>query len=90
MKSFVEELWYGNLMPSEEYSPNDEEKAKLKKEYKRALDALEHTFSPAQRELFEQYCTAEVGYASFFERRAFCKGFRYGARLLLDVVLFEE
>ena len=24
------------------------------------------------------------------KRRAFCKGFRYGARLLLDVVLFEE
>ena len=81
----LEELWYGNITPTE-YS-RIENNAK----YKEALrlvnqnqEQLKATLTDEQNELLEKLLTASEEFANLIELDCFKVGFKLGARLTIE------
>ncbi len=82
----LEEFWYGNIDPAE-YDSN------ASKEYKEVLrliscneEKLQATMTDKQKELFSRYTDAVREYQAMAECLLFQNSFRFGARMMLEVV----
>lgn len=82
----LEEFWYGNIEPTEYDSD-------ASKEYKEALrlisrneEKLLATMTDEQKELFSRYNDAVREYQTMAECLPFQNSFRFGARMMLEVV----
>lgn len=82
----LEELWYGNIEPTEYDSDTS-------KEYKEALhlisrneEKLQATMTDEQKELFSRYMDAVREYQTMAECLLFQNSFRLGARMMLEVM----
>ena len=84
--SILEELWYGNIEPTEyDTSPC--------KEYKKALqlvnrneEELHATMTDAQKELFSRYADSVREFQDMAESLLFQNSFRLGARMILEIM----
>ena len=81
----LEELWYGNITPTE-YS-----RIENNADYKEALrlvnqnqERLRTTLTNEQIELLEKLLTANEEFANLIELDCFKVGFRLGARLIIE------
>jgi len=82
--TILENLWYGNVHPVEEFLEGN-------KEYKNRLriaaknqERLSASLSPEQAELFEKYASAVREMNATAEVEAFSCGFRLGVRLMTE------
>ena len=82
----LEELWYGNIEPTD-YD------ADAGKEYKEVLrliskneEKLQASFTEEQEELFSRYTDAVREYQTMAECLLFQNSFRLGARIMLEVM----
>ena len=82
----LEELWYGNIEPTE-FDANAD------KDYKEALrlitrneEKLQATMTDEQKELFSRYTDCVREYQSMAECLLFQNSFRLGARIMLEVM----
>lgn len=82
----LEELWYGNLEPSEFDSSSS-------KEYKELLHLVSHndekllvTMTMEQKELFSRYSDCVREFQALTECLLFQNSFRLGARMMIKVV----
>ena len=82
----LEELWYGNIEPTD-YD------ADAGKEYKDTLrliskneEKLQASFTEEQKELFSRYTDAVREYQTMAECLLFRNSFRLGARIMLEVM----
>jgi hypothetical protein len=81
----LEELWYGNITPTE-YS-----RIENNANYKEALslvtqqqERLKTTLNDEQKDLFERLLTANEEFSNIIELDCFKVGFRLGARFIIE------
>ena len=84
--NILEELWYGNIEPSEyDTTPNPENK-KILQLISRNEDKLLATMTSEQQELFFRYRDCVREYQAMAECLLFQNSFRLGARVMLEVL----
>lgn len=79
--SILQELWYGNINPSEERDLSDEEK-KLVELMARHQEYLTSTLKDKELEEFKKYIECCDKYTSLVECQAFEIGFKLAVRLM--------
>ena len=80
--TILENLWYGNIRPVEEFLEGNAEYKNLLRLVGKNRENFEATLSPEQAELFEKYDSAVKEMNATAEIQAFSYGFRLGARLM--------
>ena len=80
--TILENLWYGNIRPVEQFVEGDAEYRNLLRLVGNNREKLEATLSPEQAELFDKFYTAVNEMNSTAEVEAFSYGFRLGASLM--------
>lgn len=88
MKKILEELWYGNIFPSENTHKLSCEEKDLMKYIADHHDSLQATLTNEQKELLKKFddCYSEL--ASITEKEIFVYAFRLGARIAIEVMSF--
>ena len=87
MRSVINELWHGNIVPQEDSRNNSPEMKELMEYMARHHDDLLKTMTDEQREIFEKFDDCWSEYASLAEEAIFVYAFRLGARMMLNVML---
>lgn len=81
--SILQELWYGNINPSEDKEVSDEEK-KLVELMARHQEYLTSTLKDKELEEFKKYIECCDEYTSLVESQAFEIGFKLAVRLITE------
>ena len=86
----LEEFWYGNITPQEQYVIHNPEIDELLLLTDKNLTKLSETLTDAQRELLQKYddCISEM--KSINERELFIYAFRLGGRFMAEILLHKE
>lgn len=87
MRSIIEELYYGNISPTDRDIVKGGKYTHLLNLVTRNEDALTQTLTQAQQETFEKFkdCASELNDAN--EMTAFTIGFKLGLRLAMKAML---
>ena len=86
MRSIINELWHGNIIPQEDSRINTKEMKELLGYMSRHHEDLEKSFSEEQIEIFEKFHDCWSEYASLSEAAIFEYAFKLGARTMVDVM----
>jgi hypothetical protein len=81
----LEELWYGNIEPTE-YDTSSKEYKKLQELICRNDEKLRATMSDEQKTLFEKYTDCTREFQTITDRLIFQSGFKLGARIVFEVM----
>ena len=81
--SILQELWYGNINPSEDKEVSDDEK-ELVELMARHQEYLTSTLKDKELEEFKKYIECCDEYVSMVECQAFQIGFKLAVRLLTE------
>ena len=82
----LEELWYGNIEPTEFDTSSSQEYRELRKLVDRNETDLRATMTDAQKELFTRYLESVMEYQTLSELMLFQNSFKLGARLMVEVL----
>ena len=82
----LEELWYGNIEPTEFGSSPNQEYRELRRLVDRNETDLRATMTDAQKELFNRYLESVLEYQTLSELMLFQNSFKLGARLMVEVM----
>jgi len=85
MRSVINELWHGNIIPQEDSRNNSPEMKELMEYMARHHDDLLKTMPDEQKEIFEKFDDCWSEYMSLAEAAIFEYAFKLGARLMLEV-----
>ena len=85
MRSILQELWHGNIIPQEDSRNNSPEMKELMEYMARHHDDLLKTMPDEQKEIFEKFDDCWSEYMSLAEAAIFEYAFKLGARLMLEV-----
>ncbi len=85
MEKILQELWYGNVNPSEQTYTLTSEMKQLQKLVWRNRDELENSLTPEQNKLFEKYDESQIEFHSLSDMQIFMFGFRLGGRFMLSI-----
>lgn len=86
MRSIINELWHGNIIPQEDSRINSKEMKELLGYMSRHHEDLEKSFSEEQIEIFEKFHDCWSEYASLSEAAIFEYAFKLGARTMVDIM----
>ena len=90
MKSVINELWHGNVIPQEDSRTNSPEMKELLGFMARHHETLEKSFSNEQKEIFERFHDCWSEYVSLAEAAIFSYAFKLGAQIMLDVLNLKD
>ena len=90
MKSIINELWHGNIIPQEDSRTNSKEMKELLGYMSRHHDDLLKTMSDEQKEIFEKFDDCWSEYVGLAESAIFEYAFRLGARLTIETLQDTE
>ena len=82
----LEDLYLGNIRPSELSFKRNSQYAKALDELVKAGDALTDTLTEKQKEMFEDYMTAQREVNVLTDCETFIYAFRLAAKIMLDVL----
>ena len=82
----LEELYLGDVRPSERSFKRNSQYAKALNEVVRAGDALTDTLTEKQKEKFEDYMTAQRVVNVLTDCETFIYSFRLAAKIMIDVL----
>lgn len=82
----LEELWYGNIDPTEYGVSPSQEYRELHRLVDRNETDLRATMTNAQQELFNRYLESVLEYQTLSELMLFQNSFKLGARLMVEVM----
>ena len=82
--TILENLWYGNIHPVEEFLEGNKEYKNLLRIAVKDQERLSASLSPEQAVLFEKYESAVKKMNATAEVEAFSYGFRLGVRLMIE------
>ena len=82
----LEELWYGNIDPTEYGVSPSQEYRELHRLVDRNETDLRATMTNAQQELFNRYLESMLEYQTLSELMLFQNSFKLGARLMVEVM----
>ena len=82
----LEELWYGNIEPTEYGASTSPEYKELRRLVDRNETDLRATMTDEQKELFTRYMESVLEYQTLSELMLFQNSFKLGARLAIEVM----
>ena len=82
----LDELWRGEITPSERGYRKDSPYAALVRQANETADIFYKELSPVGKKAYDEHSTQESKLADISECDSFIRGFRLGARMILDVV----
>ena len=82
MQNTIEDLFYGNIHPSEELRPG---MAGYRDKGEEGYELLKDQLNEEQRKLFDTILNQSVGDMSYEVAQAFVEGFRLAVRLMTEV-----
>lgn len=82
----LNDLWYGNVNPSERFARRGSEYKKVTAEAAECMDQLMAELTPKGSEILEEFLDKHVILSSISEEDTFIRGVRIGAQFILDVV----
>ena len=82
----LEDLYLGDVHPSERSFKRNSQYAKALDELVKAGDALTDTLTEKQKELFEDYMTAQWEVNVLTDCEAFIYAFRLAAKIMIDAL----
>ena len=86
MKSIINELWCGNIMPNEDSRTNTPQMRELLGYMARHREELEKSFTDEQKEIFEKFHDCWSEYMSYAEEAVFDYGFKLGMQIAIEVL----
>lgn len=84
MKSIINELWHGNIIPQEDSRNNTKEMKELRSYMSRHHEDLEKTLSDEQKEIFEKFHDCWSEYASLSDEAIFEYDFKLGLQIAIE------
>ncbi len=85
----LEELWYGNINPHEEFLNHNRQHKKLLSLVCRNRDELSAMFTERQNETLDKYDATVNEMHSLSEQLAFRYGFSLGVRLMMESISID-
>ena len=82
----LEDLYLGDIRPSDRSFKRNSQYAKALDDVDKAGDALTEGLTDKQKELFEDYMTAQREVNVLTDCETFCMAFKLGAKIMLDVL----
>ena len=82
----LEELWYGNIEPTDYGTSPSPKYRELRRLVDRNETDLRATMTDAQKELFTWYLESVMEYQTLSELMLFQNSFKLGARLMVEVM----
>ena len=82
----LEDLWNGNITPSERMIRTGSQYAQLQKQLVAAEEDFRKELSPDGKAAYDTFCRKQAELSEISECDCFIRGVRIGARLLLDIV----
>ena len=89
MAHVIEDLWYGNITPSEDCGVHDRKLDELLKLMHRHREALEGSLDQHQRDRLNKYADCFDEYLCELSARAFHDGFCFASNLWAETVTAE-
>ena len=90
MRSLLEEFWYGNIFPHEQYmSHNPDVKELIRLMEKNRLNLTE-TLTKEQKEALQKYDDTVTEMNDIMERELFIYAFRLGGRFMIETLSTDE
>ena len=86
MKSIINELWHGNIIPHEDSRTNSKEMKELLGYMSRHHADLEKSFSDEQKEIFEKFQDCWSEYMSLGEAAIFEYAFKLGMQIAIETL----
>ena len=86
MKSIINEIWHGNVIPQEDSRINSLEMKELLGFMARHHEDLEKSFSDEQKVTFEKFHDCWSEYMSLAEAAVFSYAFKLGAQIMLEIL----
>ena len=85
MKSMINELWHGNIIPQEDSRNNSKEMKEPLGYMARHHEDLAKPFTDEQKEIFKKFRNCWNDYVSLAEAAIFEYAFQLGAKLAMDI-----
>ena len=82
----LEDLYLGDVRPNERGFKRNSQYAKALDELVKSGDALTDTFTEKQKEMFEEYMTAQREVNVLTDCETFIYAFRLAAKIIIDVL----
>ena len=82
----LEDLWNGDIPPSERVIRTENQYAQLQKQLVAAEEDFRKELSPDGKAAYDTFCRKQAELYEISECDCFIRGVRIGARLLLDIV----
>ena len=82
----LEELWNGNITPSERVIRTGSQYAQLQKQLVAAEEDFRKELSPEGKAAYDTFCRKQAELSEISECDCFIRGVRVGARLLFHIV----
>ena len=89
MKSIINEIWHGNIIPQEDSRNNTKEMKDLLSFMARHHEDLEKTMTDDQKEIFQKFHDCWDEYMSLAESAVFAYAFKLGAKIMHDIMCEE-
>ena len=86
MKSIINELWHGNIVPQEDSRNNSKEMKELLGYMARHHDDLLKTLNDEQKEIFEKFDDCWSEYISLAEAAIFEYAFKLGMTIAIETL----
>ena len=86
MKSVINELWHGNIIPQEDSRNNTKEMKEKLGYMAHHHEDLEKSFNNEQKEIFEKFHDYWSEYMSLAEAAVFECGFKLGMQIAIEVL----
>ena len=86
MKSIINELWHGNIIPQEDSRTNSKEMKELLGYMARHYEELEKSFTDEQKETFEKFHDCWNEYMSLAEAAIFEYAFKLGMQIAIETL----
>jgi len=85
LNSILEDLWYGNVIPHEQFLDGNTEYRKFLSQAVKRRDELEKLLAEEQKEKLAALGTANTELNALAEQSAFSFGFKLGVKLMCEV-----
>ena len=86
----LEDLWYGNVIPHEQFLDGNTEYRKLLSQTVKRRDELEALLAEEQKEKLTEFDNASTELNALAEQSAFSFGFKLGVKLVCEVIYHSE
>lgn len=82
----LNDLWHRKITPSERFIRPDSEYLRILHKFSEETDALAKDLPPEKQKLCSELEDLQLKLISISEEDTFIKGFRLGARMILDII----